>query len=234
MLRNIKSIHGKVVAASDGYIGHVNDFYFDDVTWAIRYLFIDGGEWMAKRQVLLSPHAFDQFSTRGEVLQVNLTRKQVEECPQSSAHLPISRQIEEDYYHHYGWPAYWIGEGMWGVGDLPVVRQLPVPESTHRHGHERPEDSHLRSTNAILGYHIQATDGALGTVCDFVMDDESWSIREVLVETGHWYAGKAIMINPSVISQISYDESKLFVNLTKADIRDTEANHVAIHCAANH
>jgi hypothetical protein len=60
-----------------------------------------------------------------------------------------------------------------------------------------------------------------------MVDDRSWAIRELIVETGHWYSGKEILISPSKIERISYEESKVFVNLTKADIQRTAENEVA-------
>jgi hypothetical protein len=230
MMRNIKDFCGKELAALDGSIGHVNDFYFDDMTWVIRYLVAETGAWMDGRRVLISPHAFGRLVRRGEILSVNLTRKQIKNGPSFDSHLPVSRQYEEQYYHYYGWPAYWNGSGMWGIGDLP----LAVQDSAHHHGHQQREDIHLRSTNVINGYRIEATDGAIGSVCDFVMDDESWVIREMTIETGHWYSGKKIFISPAMIKQISYEDSKVFVNLTKADIQQTTENQLAEVASGNH
>lgn len=234
MIRNIKDLHDKKLAASDGDIGHVSDFYFDDMTWAVRYLVANTDALMDGRRVLLSPHAFGKLVKTGDVLTVNLTCEQIKNSPSFNSHIPVSRQYEEEYYQYYGWPSYWIGGGMWGISDMPVAAMLEVPETTHHHGHQQREDVHLRSTNAMDGYHIQATDGPIGTVIDFVMDDESWVIRELIVETGHWYAGKKIFIASSKIERISYDDSKVFVNLTQEEIRQTTENQVAETAAKNH
>jgi hypothetical protein len=66
------------------------------------------------------------------------------------------------------------------------------------------------------------------------VDDRSWAIRELVVETGHWYSGKEILISPSKIERISYEDSKVFVNLTKADIQRTAENDIAKTGAGNH
>ena len=120
MLHNLKLIRGHKLAASDGAIGHVNDFYFDDKTWAIRYLVADTGKWLAGRQVLLSPHAFGRLDQDGKILTINLTRKQIENSPSIEAHRPVSRQYEEHYYDYFGWPYYWAGNGLWGPRDFPA------------------------------------------------------------------------------------------------------------------
>ena len=111
MLHNLKQIRGHKLAASDGAIGHVKDFYFDDKTWAIRYLVADTGKWLPGRQVLLSPHAFGRLDHDGKILAINLTRKQIENSPSIDEHRPVSRQYEQNYYNYYGWPTYWEGDG---------------------------------------------------------------------------------------------------------------------------
>ena len=227
MLQNIKELFGYKLAAADGDIGHVKDFYFDDKLWVIRYLVADTGSWLTGRLVLLSPHALGELDLVENTLQVKLHRKQIENSPSIESHRPVSRQYEEDYYRYYGWPAYWQGGGIWGMGGYPVIKP-PPPENLHHHGHNQRDDVHLRSIKAVTGYHIQATDGAIGAVSSCLVDDKSWAIRELVVETSHWYSGKEILISPSKIERISYKESKVFVNLTKADIQQrTEENKLA-------
>ena len=232
MLQNIKQLYGKKLGASDGDIGHVQDFYFDDQTWAVRYLVADTGSWLSGRQVLLTPHAFGlealgRSDGNAQVLRVHLTRKQIEDSPPIELHRPVSRQYELAYYRYYGWPSYWEGGGMWGTAGFPVVIPPSTPENQPHHGHQQRDDPHLRSTKAVTGYHIQAPDGAIGDVSSFMVDGRSWAIRELEVETGHWYAGKKILLLPKNIDRISYEDSTVFVNLTKGDIQQTTRNDVA-------
>jgi len=232
MFTNIKHLYGKKLGATDGDIGHVKDFYFDDKTWLIRYLVAETGSWLAERQVLLSPHAFETSALRGfgettRVLDVKLTRKRIEGSPSIDLHRPVSRQFEAEYYRYYGWPVYWPDSGMLGASALPIMIPPSAPEVPLHHGHNRRDDLHLRSTKAITGYQIQATDGPIGTVSSFMVDARNWAIRELVVETGHWYAGKKILILPANIERISYDDSTVFVNLAKADIQHTSSNDVA-------
>ena len=102
------------LGASDGDIGHVKDFYFDDQTWAVRYVIADTGNWLPGRQVLISPYAFGGLHQAGKVLRVNLPRKQIENSPAIESHKPVSRQYEEEYHRYYGWPDYWQGGGIVG------------------------------------------------------------------------------------------------------------------------
>lgn len=226
MLQNIHELNGYKLAASDGEIGHIKDFYFDDQRWAMRYFVVDTGTWLTGRLVLISPHAFGKLDHDKKLLHVNLTKEQIEHSPTTDTHRPISRQYELEYYRYYGWPTYWGGDLIWGGTSLPVVVQPMLDTSLH-HGHNQRDDLHLRSTHEIKGYAIEATDGPIGTVVSFMVDDKSWAIGELVVEAGHWYSGKEILISPSTILSISYEESKVFVNLSQTDIRHTAENEVA-------
>lgn len=227
MLHDIKDLYGHKLSGTDGTLGQVKDFYFDDKSWVIRYLVVDTGSWVPGRLVLLSPHAFGHWDTAEKTLQVNLSRKQIEKCPSIESHKPVSRQYEIDYYNYYGWPAYWNGSEIWGLGSFPIVLPPSKDEMEAHLQHHRHDDKHLQSSKSVAGYHIQAVDGTIGQVTGFMVNAKSWAIRELVVETGHWYFGKKILISPNKIERISYEDSKVFVNLTKADIQFTEENALA-------
>ena len=119
MLRSIKQLYGDELRATDGEIGHIKDFYFDDQNWAVRYVVVDTGTWLSGRLVLISPHVFTNFDLDGVRRGVNLTRKQIENSPDFDSEKPVSRQYEDEYYRYYGWPTYWQGGGLWGIGAFP-------------------------------------------------------------------------------------------------------------------
>lgn len=227
MLHNLTELYGSTLAARDGDIGHVKDFYFDDKTWGVRYVVANTGTLLTGRLVLIAPHALGRFDQDGKTLHVHLTRTQIENSPSIESHRPVSRQDEAEYFRYYGWPVYWIGDGFGGFGGSPGIVPVPSADARSHHGHNQRDDIHLRSTQAVTGYHIEATDGAIGTVSGFIVDEKGWAIRELVAETGHWYSGKEILISPSKIERISYEESKVFVSLTKADIERTAENDVA-------
>ena len=219
MLQSLKQLYGDNLGASDGEIGHVKDFYFDDQNWAVRYLVADTGSWLTGRQVLFSPHAVSGLYQPGKLLLVKLTKKQIEDSPSIESHKPVSRQYEADYYQYYGWPNYWQGDGLWGATGFPlVVTPLPNPFQTPpaKAASPRPAgtDAHLRSTQAVNGYQLKATDGLAGHVSDFLMDEKSWAIHELVIKTGHRLSGKEVRIKVGKVASISYEESTVFVNLT--------------------
>jgi len=230
MLQSIKQLHGNKLGAVDGDIGQVKDFYFDDQSWVIRYLVADTGSWLPGRQVLLSPQALGSLHHYGKILHVKLTRKKIEDSPAIEMHKPVSRQHEEEYHRYYGWPAYWLGDGMWGMGGSTILETPPgilSGESSATNGSQpKPADAHLRSTQAVSGYHVQATDGIIGHICDFMMDDKTWAIGQLVVKIGHRFTGNEVLIPTDKVDRISYDSSTVFVNLTKEAIEKSTAYHL--------
>lgn len=226
MLRSIKQLYGDKLGALDGEIGHVQDFYFDDENWGVRYVVADTGSWLTGHLVLISPHALGGLEPSGKVLAVNLTRAQIENGPLIESHKPVSRQYEEDYYRHYGWPCYWQGDALWGSSSSPVMSLLSAPSAVTSGPPPKRTEAHLRSTLAVNGYHLQAGDGVLGHVCDFMMDDQTWGIAQLVIKTGHRFSGKEVLISASKVDRVSYEDSTVFVNLTKEAVQQSP-EHVA-------
>ena len=221
MLHSIEQRYGEKLRASDGEIGHVRDFYFDDKTWTVRYLVADTGGWLTGRLVLISPHALGHLYPEGKVLLVNLSRQQIENSPSIDEHKPVSRQHEEEYHRHYGYAYYAESWPLWGLAGYPVVVPPPPVSEAKQQG----VDSHLRSALSINGYSVEATDGTVGEVADFMIDGRTWIIRDIVVECGHWYSGKKVVVPTEKVSRISYDQSTVYVDSTKSAF--TEASERA-------
>jgi hypothetical protein len=229
MLQSLNKIYGDKLGATDGHIGHVKDFYFDDQSWAVRYLVADTGSWLPGRQVLIAPHAFTGVWRAEKVLVVNLSRHQIEKSPSIESRKPVSRQYEEEFYRYYGFPFYWQGGGLWGMSNNPVVPLPWKPLATgasHANGQTQPRaDAHLRSAQAVKGYQLQAKDGTVGHVCDFLMDDQSWVIAQLVIKTGHRFSGKEVQMPTTMVGRIGYEESTVFVNMTKEAVEQSPAHH---------
>ena len=121
MLNTLSSLTSSDVTATDGSIGEVTSAFFDDQSWAIRYLVIDTEKWLPGRQVLISPYAVKHPLGTDKNISVRLTRAQVSSSPDIDTHQPVSRQHERDYLSYYGYPEYWDGGGIWGLGATPVL-----------------------------------------------------------------------------------------------------------------
>ncbi len=220
MLYTAGTLKNYKLHSSDGEIGKVKEFYFDDHYWTIRYLVADTGSWVSGRQVLISPYALAAVKREEQYITVNLTKKQIEDSPSLDSDRPVSRQFEDNYYGYYSWPIYWGGAYMWGANpyiahDRETWRAPAQDEKTW--------DSHLRSTHDVSGHSIQAADGEIGHVEDFIIDDETWAIRYLVIDTRNWWPGKSVLIAPRWIDRVSWGESKVFVNLSREAIKQSPA-----------
>lgn len=215
MLSKVKTITGYRLDGFDGELGKVKEFYFDDRHWTIRYLVADTGNWLTDRQVLISPHALVTVNKKEEHIEINLTKKQIEDSPSLDSDKPVSRQFEEAYYGYYEWPIYWDGPYMWG--GYPYIERDREKWKRSIQG-EKAWDPHLRSTHEVNGYHIQAEDGEIGHVDDFIIDDDTWAIRYLVIDTRNWWPGKKVLVSPQWIERVSWSESKVFVNLFRESI----------------
>lgn len=218
MLIKAKTLKGYKLDSLDGEIGKVKEFYFDDQHWAIRYLVADTGTWLTGRQVLISPYALLAVNKEEQRIAIDLTKKQIEDSPSLNSDKPVSRQFEEAYYGHYGWPMYWRGLYVWGSSPYIVRDREKWEKSTQD---EKGWDPHLRSTHDVSGHHIQATDGEIGHVEDFIIDDETWAIRYLIIDTQNWWPGKKVLVSPKWIEHVSRSESKVFVNLSRETIKQS-------------
>jgi len=218
MLNKAKTVTGFKLDSLDGEIGKVKEFYFDDQHWAIRYLIAETGTWLTGRQVLISPYALVAVNNEKQNIEINLTRKQIEESPPLESDKPVSQQFEDAYYGFYGWPLYWGGPYMWGA--YPFIVRDPEKLKEYTQG-ETTWDPYLRSTRDVTGHHIQAADGEIGHVEDFIFDDETWAIRYLIINTQNWWPGKKVLVSPQWIERVSWIESKVFVNLTCETIRQS-------------
>jgi uncharacterized protein YrrD len=216
MLIKAKTLRGYKLNGLDGEIGKVKEFYFDDQHWAVRYLVAETGNWFLGKQVLISPYALIDVNKEAELINIDLTKKQIEDSPSFDSDKPVSRQFEESYYGYYGWPAYWGGPNMWGSYPYIVRDRDKWKKSTQG---EKAWDPHLRSTNAVSGHTIQAKDGEIGHVDDFIIDDETWAIRYLIIDTRNWWAGKKVLVSPLWIDRVSWNEYKVFVSLSRESIK---------------
>jgi hypothetical protein len=214
MIRSFTHLCGDKLAALDGDIGQVKSVYFDLPGWVARYLVAETGGWLASRQVLIPTHAIRGVRRIDNVVTVNLTRKQIEDSPSLEWHKPVSRKYEEEYHQYYRWPGYWENDSLRrGIG---------------LHTNQSTTDADLRSTRAVKGYEVQTGSEIIGQVCDFLIDDESWNIPQLVMNPARHPAGKKrIQIPTNSVSRISYLDSTVFLNLAREAVEASPALDLA-------
>ena len=194
MLRSLSEIYNYSIEAVDGEIGKVQDFLFDDNTAHIRYMVVRTGSWLLGKMVLLPPAVMGKPDWASETFSVKLTQDQVKNSPDINADLPVSREMESRLYAYYGWPSYW---------SFPPMRE-----------------QHLRSTREVKNYRIHARDGRIGRIDDFIVDDEAWRIRYLVVETHEWLPGKKVIISPAWVKHIDWLQREAVVNHSRKEIEN--------------
>jgi hypothetical protein len=226
MLTNATFFKNLAIHATDGELGTVDDFYFDDETWAIRYLTVETGGWLSGKEVLISPISIVGVDWQAKRLDVALTKKQVESSPDIDTHKPVSRQHEVAYADYFGYNYYWGGPSLWGPTSYPSNLAAPTNGSVaamKKRMQRESTDSHLRSAESVTGYHVGATDGEIGHLNGFVIDDEMWAIRYIEVSTRNWLPGKKVLVAPAWIERVSWTDSKVDVGLSREAIENAPA-----------
>lgn len=234
----LKEIQGYTLQARDGEIGKVEDFYFDDHDWRVRYFVVDAGSWLDGRRVLISTSVLGE--PHEKTIPVQLTRQQVKDSPGIDANKPVSRQYEESLVGYYGWPAWWTsGMGPMTAVGQPAYPAVPIPatggtanasgletgdedegmEDAPRSDQRR--DPHLRSYKEVSGYRLNADDGEIGRVSDFIVDHEKWNMLYMVVDTGGLFGGKQVLLAPSWVQTISWADKHFDIDLSVETIRSS-------------
>lgn len=210
MLRSMRECFGYAIRATDGDLGRVVDFYFDDQAWRVRYLAADTGAWMPERQVLISPAAFaGKPNWESRAFPVALTRQMVWESPPIDSGRPVSRQQEESLARYFQWPMYWRGA-------LPAEDAARITASGEPRG-----DPHLRGFKEVTKYHIQTLEDEVGRAEDFIFDDETWMISYLVVDTRNWFPGKKVLVAPQWVDGVDWAQSRIFTDLESDILRNS-------------
>jgi sporulation protein YlmC with PRC-barrel domain len=236
MLYRLEKLIGMEIAASDGEIGRVKDVYFDDHRWTVRYLVVETGSWLSGRKVLISAIPVGSIDWERSLVQVALTKQQVVASPNIDTDKPVSRQHESDFCDYYGYPYYWTGPFLWGMTPYPVSPVGPIPPAQNapgKHG-QAPIDPHLRSAQEVTGYRLETTNDSVGHVQDFLLDNASWSIRYLVIDTRNWLPGKHVVIPPQWIKGVDWMERVVSVDVTRDTVQAAPEYHSARDFSRRH
>jgi len=222
MLRSLKDLERYNVIASDGNIGKVVNFFLDDDHWTVRYLVVEAGSFLEGRRVLVSPISFRDVEWSTHHFHVGLTMDKVKNSPSVDVDKPVSRQHESDYLRYYGYASYWGYSGVWGMGPYPsLLMKGTVNHPPAAASDDPPGDVHLRSADELRGYHIQGSDEAIGHIADFIVDDQTWTVRYLVIDTRNWWFGKKVLVAPHWASHISYPHRTIKVDLSREMIKNS-------------
>lgn len=233
MLRNAEALYELELHARDGVIGRVKDFFFDDHCWIIRYVVVETGSWLNSRKVLIAMSVVKNADWERGLLNVDLTHEQVRDSPNIDTNSPVVREQERGLHEYYGWPAYWAGADATGgmVPGVGVSGMIPgmgtslglsVSPGLDLGGtRTAPEgDPNMRSGRAVCGYHIEAIDGSIGHVENYLFNDHAWTLDHVVIDTKNWLPGKKVIISTEWIREVVWSDSRVHVGLGRETIRN--------------
>ncbi|QPD04507.1 MAG: hypothetical protein Nkreftii_002281 [Candidatus Nitrospira kreftii] len=216
--RRVRDTLTLILHGDDGQLGTVQEFYFDDQTWVVRYMVMRTGGWLLGRDVLVAPIAIEGIDDRDASMRINLRKDQIEQAPSIDKAKPISRRHEEAYFRHFGWAPYWQpGQTVWG-NPLPYP-ETPMMSMEQPLVSKSPEQSHLRSSAEVTGYGVHATDREIGHIEDLIFDDQDWIVRYVEVDTRNWLPGKKVLVPAGRVRQIDWDTRSVSMSLPRHAIQ---------------
>jgi hypothetical protein len=229
MLQVISTLNGFTIKAGDGGIGTVVDFLFDDTSWKVRWLVIDCGTWSTGRKVLIHPSAISRQDLEQQEFVVALTKAQVEGSPELVEDQPVSRQMENQLYTHYGWDPLWCGPNLAAIPGAmasplmaPPYLGLSSTDEVEARGDgvtSQGADPHLRSVVEVTGYRVHALDGEIGRIENLMIDDADWSVHYLIVDTRNWWFGKHVLISPIAVKSVDWFDRHVELDVPGDQVR---------------
>jgi hypothetical protein len=235
MLFAVSGLEGCQVEASDGRVGAVKDFLFDDQNWKIRWMAVDADQWLPGRRVLIPPSAIAPIAlpakptlpmmSLGQRLEltVRLTRDEIAAGPQSREDEPVTRDMEGLLYDYYGLDPY-SGATHFGPDVLmPNSEQRIVEATAQREADAQtpPVDGghRLHGVVSIKGFAVHASDGDIGHVENLLADESNWEIRYLVVATRSWWPGKIVQLAPYAVKDIDWFDRRINVNVSREQVK---------------
>lgn len=225
MLKPLSDYSGLILkTVDDEDIGEVKDFYFDDETWTVRYMIVSS----EKGDILISTFSVREFDRLSKSLKSNLSAKKVISAPRADLVRPVSKLEEERLANYYGWPMYWVwGGATSGVGMYPpeAISSANTPEINEYYQKQyqelqaKIEKSTLRSYKEIIHYGIDTGNEKFGQVEDLLVDDDTFKIRYVVIDTIRFFPSKNVLVASEWIEDVSWDERVFRTNLSKESIK---------------
>ena len=225
MLRQIRELGTYRLHATDGDIGHLEQFYFEDRDWKIRYFVMNIGTWLHGKKVLMSPSAIIGVDAPTKTINAAFTKQQVQESDDVGIHKPEGLEQPHDYSLYIGWP-YYLGLNALNDSDRgPVPRRAHDPKKgkTSERTMLQLNDEHLRSSKVVSRYHVMAVDGEIGQIEDGIVDDQTWTIQYVVSTVRNWRSSKKVLLPTEWILWVSAAESNVYVSLSRKNIATAPA-----------
>ncbi len=222
MLRSATKIIGHRLHAADGEIGRSVDFLLEEQSWALSYLVVEAGRWLEGQRILISTLALSKSEWTSRRLVMEGTRQQVKTAPRLDQGGPVSRQHELELSRHYGWSA----PGPTPLEALPLEAMLfdasaaegapPLPEMLAA----PMSEGHLKSVKDLLGFSLEASDGTVGHVDDVIVDDDTWTLPYLVVDSRNWLSGRKVLVPTEWVGRIDRQDHRVEVLMSANNVEE--------------
>jgi hypothetical protein len=227
MITTVERLRRYAIHATDGDIGHIDNIFFDDANWAIRYVVVNVGNWLIRQYILLQPSIIDHLEPEGQIAVVPLSREQIQNSPEIDPQQPLSRDNEESLHQYFDWEPYWRTLPMMTAGLSEYVAPVPIdtpPEGDMSEAAKEEEETAvsvtLRSSKEVISYNVFANDSqdAIGYVENLLIDTERWYVRYIVAQTGTWLSGRRVLLAPQWVRQVSWADASIYLSLSNEQI----------------
>jgi len=222
MFYQVKDFNNFTIQAVDGELGRFKDILFDDRNWVSRYVMVDTNKWLpGGRKVLVSPISVLDPEIEDKKVPINLSKKDIENSPHLDEHKPVSREYETNFFDHFGYGYYWMGQSLWGPYPTPtdLAGALADKNATSDVGAFETKEGHLRSANELDGYQIRTRDGKIGRVADFILNGTNWSVPYLVIDSNFWMPfGKKVLVPTKYLDTVSWVDRTVDVEMSTSQI----------------
>lgn len=213
-IASFQPLRSRPLEALDGRIGDVRGFYFSDEDWKIRHLIAKIRWWWFKSRLVLIPaYALERINPKENTISVRLTKLRITRATPIEFKKPVSEQQHELRKRLE------IMQMPFAPGLPAAKRELPsapigTDDSVAEIAAATGQDPHLRSSEELrFHYTLRAHDVKIGRVQDFVIDDDQWQVRYLIVQTRSWFRSRPLVLPPAWIDHISFEQRGVFVSL---------------------
>jgi len=198
MLRTIEQLVGLEIVGEDGSIGFLEDLFLEPGSWKVRHAVAFAGEWLSGRWILLPIPLLRSVDPARRVLRVAATRERVAAAPAPETDHAVSCLFEKSLYAHYGC-------GPCGLPDEAVGVEA---------GRSR-----LLSAEELKGYRVEARDGDVGRLEDYLVAEEAWDIRYLCVATRRWLPGRKLAAPSAWIRLVNWRHRRIVLRRFRDELR---------------
>ena len=213
MLLHYNWLSSYTVIGNDGEIGKVEDVYFDEEMWTVRYIVVKTGATFLSEKLFVSPVSIDKFDHTNELIRIGITKDEAQKAPDPGDE-PVSRKYEKDFSLYYRINPYWIGSGAWGSAN--TAREMAQQEVQILESDLEEDESHVHQAKHVTRYELAVTDGSFGKIDDLLIDESSFKIKYFVADMRKWLpGGKKVLISPQWIEEIEWAAARIRINVTR-------------------